>query len=363
MAKHTPLYDAHKQAGAQLVDFAGWDMPLHYGSQIQEHNHVRDAASMFDVSHMGVLEVQGHDATAYLREMLANDVAKLTSVGRALYTCMLNPEGGVIDDLIVYKLNDDWYRIILNAGRREVDMAWLQDHCNAYNVSLTLRTDYCIIAVQGPSAIEKVIATLGESWQDISNLKPFHSLMKNDIQVARTGYTGEDGVEIIVPATQAIDLWQKLHTAGVEPCGLGARDTLRLEAGFNLNGSDMSEVTSPLVSNLAWTVSFADATRQFIGRAALEAEQAAGLSTQLTGLVMKEKGVLRNHQAVFCQGEQVGEITSGSYSPTLGHAIALVRVDKNITGEVTIDRRGKQIPVKIVTPPFVRFGKKIFNEE
>lgn len=363
MVKQTPLYQAHKRADAKLVDFAGWDMPLHYGSQIQEHHHVRQAASMFDVSHMGVLDVQGKGAAEYLRVMLANDVAKLKASGRALYSCMLNADGGVIDDLIVYRLNDDWYRVILNASRREVDMNWLQQHSELYEVTLSLRADYCIIAVQGPKAVEVVITTLGESWHDIATLKPFHTLIKNDIQVARTGYTGEDGVEIVLPATEAVALWQQLHNTGVEPCGLGARDTLRIEAGFNLNGSDMTEATSPLVSNLAWTVSFVDANRQFIGRAALEAEQAAGISARLTGLIMEDKGVLRNHQAVFCQGEQVGEITSGSFSPTLGHAIALVRFDKNVTGKVTIDRRGKQIAVKIVKLPFVRCGKKVFNEE
>ena len=360
MAKQTPLYQAHKQAGAQLVDFAGWDMPLHYGSQIQEHHQVRQALSMFDVSHMGVLDVRGQAATDFLRVVLANDVAKLKTIGRALYTCMLNPEGGVIDDLIVYKLAEDGYRIILNAGRRDVDMQWLEQHSQSFAVSLDQRSEYCIIAVQGPQAIETVMTTLGEPWQAIAQLKPFHTLIQGDIQVARTGYTGEDGVEIILPAQEAIELWQKLLGAGVAPCGLGARDTLRLEAGLNLYGSDMTETTSPLISNLAWTVSFTDPERHFIGRAALEAEQAAGIDTHLTGLIMEEKGVLRNHQAVFCQGQHVGEITSGSFSPTLGHAIALARINKNVTGDITIDRRGKPITVKIVQPPFVRCGKKVF---
>lgn len=363
MAKQTALYRAHKDAGAQLVDFAGWDMPLHYGSQIQEHHHVRQAASVFDVSHMGVLDVTGKDVTVFLRRLLANDVAKLKTIGRALYTCMLNPEGGVIDDLIVYRLGDDWYRIILNASRRDIDFNWLQQHINHDDVQLNLHDNYSILAVQGPKAVGAVQNVLGDGWQAIADLKPFHTVQQGDVQVARTGYTGEDGVEIILPQEHANALWQQLLAAGVAPCGLGARDTLRLEAGFNLNGSDMTETTSPLISNLAWTVSFTDPERDFIGREALQQEQANGLQQKLVGLYMQEKGVLRNHQAIFCNGEPVGEITSGSFSPTLGHAIALARINTDVAGDVYVDRRGKQIKVNIVQPPFVKHGKKVFNEE
>lgn len=362
MAKQTALYAEHQKAGAQLVDFAGWDMPLHYGSQIQEHHHVRKAVSMFDVSHMGVLDVMGAGSKDFLRSVLANDVAKLASPGRALYTCMLNPDGGVIDDLIVYYVTDEHYRIVLNASRRETDIDWLTQHSHDIEVTLTLRENLCIIAVQGPKAIETLVKVLGSQWHAISELKPFHSLSQDNIQIARTGYTGEDGVEIILPAELAVTLWQQLANAGVAPCGLGARDTLRLEAGLNLYGSDMNAETSPLISNLAWTVSFKDAARQFIGRAALEAEKANGLKQQVVGLVMTEKGVLRDHQAIFCDGQQIGEITSGSFSPTLGYAVALARVLANIDKPVYIERRGKQISVKIVRPPFVRFGKKIYEE-
>jgi aminomethyltransferase len=366
MAKQTPLYTEHQRANAQLVDFAGWDMPLHYGSQIQEHHHVRQAVSMFDVSHMAVLDVTGTDSYKFLRYVLANDVAKLNTPDRALYTCLLNPQGGIIDDLIVYYLSENYYRIVLNASRREVNFAWFTEQSTAFEVSLDLREDLCIIAVQGPKAIATVIEVMGESWQELAQLKPFHTMTQDNIQIARTGYTGEDGVEIIVPADETILLWQRLVDAGVEPCGLGARDTLRLEAGLNLYGADMTTKTSPLISNLAWTVSFKDPSRQFIGRAALEAEQAKGLKQQLVGLIMEDKGVLRNNQAVFCEGEQIGEITSGSFSPTLGQAIALARINTDVNKSVYIERRGKKISVKIVRPPFVRFGEKVYevyNEE
>lgn len=358
MANQTPLKKYHQQAGAQLVDFAGWDMPLHYGSQIQEHNNVRQHAGMFDVSHMGVLDVTGAEAKSFLRKVLANDVEKLKTNGQALYTCMLNPQGGVIDDLIVYRLDDQHYRIVLNASRRQVDLDWLQQQSTAFEVKLALRPELCIIAVQGPEAISKVIAVLGTSAKDVADLKSFHCKLIDQCQIARTGYTGEDGVEIILPEEQAVQLWQQLAAVEVKPCGLGARDTLRLEAGLNLYGADMTEQTSPLESNLAWTVALADNDRDFIGRSALQKPK-----QKLVGLVMHEKGVLRNHQVVYCAGQQVGEITSGSFSPTLGHAIALARINGDISKDCYIDRRGKQIAVKIVKPPFVRHGKKVFSEE
>ena len=362
MSKNTPLHSLHKAANAKLVDFAGWDMPLHYGSQIQEHNQIRENCGMFDVSHMGVLDISGKESKAYLRHVLANDVEKLKTPGQALYSCMLNQAGGVIDDLIVYWLGDNNYRIVLNAGRRDVDLSWLQEQAKAYSVSLDLRHDYCIIAVQGPKAIDKVIAALGDDVQAVRELKPFHSFINAPWHIAKTGYTGEDGVEIILAADDATELWQKLLVQGVPPCGLGARDTLRLEAGLNLYGADMTEQTSPLISNLAWTVSFKDPARDFIGREALALEKNTGIEQKLVGIVMTEKGVLRDHQAIFSDGQKIGEITSGSFSPTLGHAIALVRVENNAYNNVCIDRRGKTISVKIVSLPFVRFGQKVFEE-
>lgn len=362
MTRKTALHNSHQNANAQLVDFAGWDMPMHYGSQIQEHHYVRQDAGMFDVSHMGVLDVNGAGARDFLRYCLANDVAKLKTPGRALYTCLLNDQAGIIDDLIVYYLADEHYRIVLNASRRDVDVSWLQQHASNFDVDLHLHDDLAIIAVQGPNAVSKVINVLGTEWQAVADLKPFSTLIQRDMQIARTGYTGEDGVEMIVPAVRAPALWQQLEQAGVKPCGLGARDTLRLEAGMNLYGLDMDENCTPLNSNLTWTVALQDATRDFIGKAALLATQAQGVDEQLVGLVMLERGVLRNHQAVFAAGQQVGEITSGSFSPSLNQAIAFARLKTPISAELYVERRGKAVPVKKVKAPFVRFGEKVYTE-
>lgn len=362
MPKRTPLYDLHRQSAAKLVDFAGWEMPINYGSQVVEHNIVRQAAGIFDVSHMGVLDITGPDVTAFLRFALANDVAKLKSPGSAIYTCMLNHEAGIIDDLIVYWLADDWYRIVLNASRREVDFNWLSQLAEQFEVTLTLKPELCILAVQGPEAITKVKSVLDDQWQQlIDGLKPFKVVVQDELQIARTGYTGEDGVEIILPQAAAIQLWQQLLAEDVKPCGLGARDTLRLEAGLNLYGNDMDDTITPYEANLGWTVSLKDEARDFVGKAALLRQIEQGVEHQLVGLVMEERGVLRNHQQVFIANNGTGEITSGSFSPTLGYSVAFARLPAQIEGDVSIDRRGTRIPVKIVKPPFVRNGKKIYK--
>lgn len=356
MSKKTPLYDCHRESGAQLVDFSGWEMPLHYGSQIEEHLFVRQAVGLFDVSHMGVLDVTGPGAQDFLRYALANDVAKLKSPGKALYSCMLNEAGGVVDDLIVYRMTESDYRIILNAGNRESDVKWLQSLTNDFDVTLTPRPNLAILALQGPQAIPLLLSILpDDAVAQLNALKPFEFFVDSQgIMIARTGYTGEDGVEIIIPNDLAVNLWKDFITEEVRPCGLGARDTLRLEAGFNLYGADMNEETSPLVSNLSWTVSLKDEARRFVGREALEKEKANGIQQKLVGLVMKEPGVLRNHQEVFIPGGGVGEITSGSFSPSLKHAIALARVPMN-TGDVAeVERRGKRVTVEVVKPPFVK---------
>lgn len=361
MSQKTPLYDLHQQAGAQLVDFAGWQMPLHYGSQIQEHHAVRQHVGIFDVSHMGVVDVSGAQATEFLRYVLANDVQKLIQTGQALYSCMLNPEGGVIDDLIVYHIKEQRYRIVINASRREADTAWLQQCVKPFAVTVVPREDCAIIAVQGPLALTTLTKIFpSHICQQIQNQNSFNAVMHDDMLIGRTGYTGEEGVELIIPADRAETLWQQLTEAGAMPCGLGARDTLRLEAGLNLYGADMDEVTSPLISNLAWTISWKDAARDFIGKAALIKQREQGVTQELVGLVMSEAGVLRNHQKVFFIGNGEGEITSGSFSPTLGCAIALARIPKGVSHAATVERRGKQIPVQIIKPPFVRQGKKMF---
>ena len=357
--KHTPLHDEHVALGAKMVDFGGWDMPLAYGSQIEEHHQVRRDAGMFDVSHMTVVDIRGHEARDWLRRLLANDVAKLARPGKALYSCMLNEEGGVIDDLIVYWLGDDRYRMVINAATTDKDLAWMRRQAEGVDVDLQVRDDLALIAVQGPGAREKVHQVLGDAAEAAAVLEPFYLAELDGMAVARTGYTGEDGYEIMLPAAEAVDFWRRLQAAGVAPCGLGARDTLRLEAGMNLYGADMDETVTPLESGLAWTVAFAPAERDFIGRAALERQKAEGVKRKLVGLVLEDRGVLRNHQIVRVAGEPAGEITSGSFSPTLGRAIALARVPAETGEAVEVEVRGKPLKAKVVKPPFVRHGKAL----
>lgn len=358
MGKRTPLYDCHLQANAKIVDFAGWDMPLHYGSQIQEHHQVRQDAGMFDVSHMTVVDIKGQDVKAYLQHLLANNIDRLVP-GKALYTCMLNDQGGVIDDLIVYKMTDDFYRLVVNSGTRDKDLAWLNEQAQAYkNLQLTERDDVAMVAIQGPNARDKVAKVI--SSDNLKELKPFHAIAHDNYFIARTGYTGEDGFEVILPSEEAPGFWQKLMDATVKPCGLGARDTLRLEAGLNLYGSDMDESVTPLESNLAWTVAWDPKERNFIGRTALEKQQQIGVKHRLVGLVLEANGVLRNHQKVIVEGVGEGEITSGSFSPTLNKGIALARVPTDTGANCLVDMRGKQVAVQVIKPPFVRQGKKTF---
>jgi aminomethyltransferase len=360
MSHRTPLYDKHIELGAKMVDFGGWDMPIHYGSQIEEHHQVRRDAGMFDVSHMVVSDFKGEKVRDFLKTLLANDVDKLKTKGRALYSCMLTAKGGVIDDLIVYYLDDSWYRIVSNAATHDKDLAWMQAAAKEFGgVTVTERPELAMIAVQGPKAKEKVYAALGENLRAAAGgLKPFHSVMIGELMVATTGYTGEDGFEIILPAKAAGFTWQMLLEAGVKPIGLGARDTLRLEAGMNLYGSDMDETTTPLESGLAWTVALEPSARKFIGREALEKQRAAGVPRQLVGLVLDDKGVLRNHQKVYC-GTGEGEVMSGSFSPTLNKSIALARVPAGVAigSRVEVDIRGKRLAARVVKYPFVRNGK------
>lgn len=361
MGNKTALYATHQAMGGKLVDFGGWDMPLHYGSQIEEHHKVRQSAGMFDVSHMTVVDVTGADAKTYLQYLLANDVAKLDSLyGKALYSGMLNHEGGVIDDLIVYNLGD-WYRVVVNCSTREKDLAWMNQIAQKFSVSITERPGLAMIAVQGPDAIR--IASLlvsAEQTAIIASLQVFQGLPAGDWFIGRTGYTGEDGLEIMLPNEAAASLWQALADAGVAPCGLGARDTLRLEAGMNLYGHEMDETVSPLAANMGWTIAWQPETRDFIGRAVLEAQKAAASSQKLVGLVLRERGVLRAEQIVTVDGnDEKGVITSGTFSPSLGYSIALARVPRSIGTHCQVDMRGKQITVEVVAPNFVRNGKAV----
>ncbi|MDH3310748.1 MAG: glycine cleavage system aminomethyltransferase GcvT [Gammaproteobacteria bacterium] len=365
MGLRTPLYDNHLKMGAKIVDFGGWDMPLHYGSQIEEHHQVRKDCGMFDVSHMNVVDVKGANVRGFFRLLLANNVDKLKTKGKALYSCMLTAKGGVIDDLIVYYMDDQWFRVVMNAATREKDMVWVNAAAKEFGgLTVTPRNDMAMIAVQGPKAKEKVYQALGEALRAPAGaLKPFHAVTVGELFIATTGYTGEDGFEIILPAKAASFTWQMLREAGVPPIGLGARDTLRLEAGMNLYGADMDETTSPLESGLAWTVALEPTDRKFIGREVLDKQKAQGVPQQLVGLVLEGKGMLRNHQKVVCNGTGEGEITSGSFSPTLNQAIALARVPAAVkTGDrCIVDLRGKSATVRVVTYPFVRHGKSCIS--
>ena len=360
MGKQTPLYQQHLDANGKIVDFGGWDMPIHYGSQLQEHNVVREDAGMFDVSHMTIVDIAGPEALAYLQKILANDVSKLGFTGKALYTGMLNEEGGVIDDLIVYKM-DGWYRTVVNCGTREKDLAWMNKQIEAFDATLTERPELAMVAVQGPNAIEKVKQVRTEQADLIGELKVFQGLPVGEWFYARTGYTGEDGLEIMIPAAEVADFWTALVDAGVAPAGLGARDTLRLEAGMNLYGNDMDDSISPLQAGMGWTIAWEPNDRDFIGRKALEAQKAAGVPSKLVGIVLETRGVMRSHQKVVVEGIGEGEITSGTFSPTLQHSIAMARVPYETGSECNIEMRGKLIPARIVKMPFVRNGKKVFE--
>ena len=358
MGLRTPLFDTHVAAGARIVDFGGWDMPVNYGSQIEEHHGVRRDAGMFDVSHMCVVDLRGARVKDYLRRLLANDVAKLTQAGKALYSCMLRDHGGVIDDLIVYYMDDQWYRMVVNAGTRDKDLDWLRVHAGDFGVSVEPRFDLAMIAVQGPNARQKTAALLAPALAARAlELGPFFGTAGDGWFVARTGYTGEDGWEIMLPAQEAAGFWGRLRETGVMPCGLGARDTLRLEAGMNLYGSDMDETTSPLESGLGWTIAWDPQDRNFIGREALTAQKAHGVARKLVGLLLADRGVLRSHQKVIVPAVGEGEVTSGTFSPTLERSIGLARVPSQTTDRCEVEIRGRLLSATVVKPPFVRHGK------
>jgi aminomethyltransferase len=322
MGSKTPLYDKHVEAGARIVDFGGWDMPLNYGSQKEEHHAVRSKAGMFDVSHMTIVDLKGDRVRDFLRFLVANDVAKLQDAGKALYTAMLNEEGGVIDDLIIYFMTETWFRLVVNAATREKDLAWIRKQAEAFDVTVSERAELAMIAVQGPEARELAAPCVDAEWRDAAlALKPFYGMEAGDLFVAR------------------------------------ARDTLRLEAAMNLYGSDMDETVSPLEAGLGWTVAWEPADRDFIGRGPLEARRADTNKMRFVGLLLEDKGVLRNHQRVVVDGVGDGEITSGGYSPTIDRSIALARVPAGDYDRAQVDVRGKLLNVRIVKTPFVRNGE------
>ena len=358
MSKKTPLYEQHVVSGARIVDFGGWDMPLHYGSQKDEHHAVREHAGVFDVSHMTIVDLSGERVREYLQHLLANDVARLVDSGKALYTCMLDESGGVIDDLIVYYIDDTHYRLVVNAATREKDLNWINKHAGGWGVDVTERAELAMIAVQGPRARELAAPCIEAVHREAAlAMKPFNGMDAGEFFVARTGYTGEDGWEIVMPAARAGVTWDRLLAAGVRPCGLGARDTLRLEAAMNLYGNDMDETVTPLESGLGWTVAWEPGDRDFVGRSALEEQRAAGSTRRFVGLLLEDKGVLRGHQRVIVDGVGEGEITSGGFSPTIGRSIALARLPAGDYDRAKVDIRGKLLDVRIVKTPFVRNGQ------
>ncbi len=358
MGNRTPLYDNHIKMGAKVVDFGGWDMPLHYGSQIEEHHRVRSDAGVCDVSHMLALDIGGGDARAFLRYALANDVARLERPGSALYSCLLNERGGILDDLIVYFVGENQYRVVVNAGTAGKDLAWIealrQRRSDAPDI--TARHGLCMLAAQGPQARARVWDALPETREATEPLLRFHAARCGDFFIARTGYTGEDGFELMFPAERAERVWGALMRAGALPCGLGARDTLRLEAGMNLYGQDMDESTTPAESGLAWTVNLS-VEREFVGRVAIEHERP---TRKLVGLMLLGRGVLRAHQrAVTAHGE--GLVTSGGFAPTLGRSIALARVPAAVGTIVRVQVRERLLDARVVKPPFVRNGRNLIG--
>jgi aminomethyltransferase len=359
MTSKTVLHAKHEEAGAKMVDFHGWEMPINYGSQIEEHNAVRNDAGMFDVSHMTIVDVKGADAKTFLRKLVANDVAKLEVPGKALYTGMLNEEGGVIDDLIIYFFSDTEYRLIVNSATREKDLAHIAKVAADFAVEITERPEFAMIAVQGPNAKEKTAKVFDDAQNAaVEGMKPFFGVQAGNLFIATTGYTGEAGYEIVVHNDDAADLWQKLLDAGVAPAGLGARDTLRLEAGMNLYGSDMDETISPLAANMAWTIAWEPEDRDFIGREAVAKQRAEKSTHKLVGLVLESKGVLRGGSKVVVEGGE-GIITSGTFSPTLGFSVALARVPRSTGETAQVEMRKKLVDVKVVKPCFVRNGKSV----
>lgn len=362
MLLKTPLHSAHLALNAKMVDFHGWEMPLHYGSQLEEHHHVRQHASVFDVSHMTIVDVLGAGGRQFLRKLLTHDVDTLPHVGKALYSCMCNEYGGIIDDLIVYQRAADNYRLVLNAATRQHDLAWIRQRIHGFSAGLQEQLDLAMLAIQGPEALSRVSTILTPAQVDaVSTLAPFECVEVNQWFFARTGYTGEDGLEVIVPKEDVVDLWHQLLNAGIAPCGLAARDTLRLEAGMLLYGQDMDESITPLESALAWTITWQPEERDFIGMGALLSQKQRGIARKLVGLVLEDKGIMRPGQRVINEAGEEGVITSGTFSPTLKQSIALARVPRATKDKVNVEIRGKLLKAAVVKPRFVKNGNNIIH--
>ncbi len=366
MSKKTGLFEQHIKSGALMVNFAGWLMPLHYGSQIQEHHSVRNEAGIFDVSHMAIIDIQGQQASLFLRQLLANDVKKI-SPGRALYSCMLNDAACVLDDLIVYCISDTLYRLVVNASTEDKDLKWIKEQAKPFEVTIQSRRDLSILAIQGPKSLERMKSVFNEDQNHaMQSLTPFGAVECENVLIARTGYTGEEGLEVMLPHELVNDFWEKCLASKIKPIGLGARDSLRLESGFNLYGQDMDETVTPLESNLGWTVDWKDNDRDFIGKKALQKQMDSGVKQQLVGVVLMVQGVCRANMKVQINDETAkelfsGKLTSGGFSPTLNCGIALARIPMGDFSFLEVDIRSKQLPAKIIKLPFVKKGAPNFS--
>ena len=346
----TPLYDAHIKLGAKMVNFSNWEMPISYSSLIEEHNAVRNAVGVFDVSHMSIFDFDGGDQVAFFEKIFANDVKKISKGNKAIYGALLNEKGGILDDLIIYNANDK-FRLVSNCSTRNQNRQWFEKHAVEFGVKVIERSDMGILAIQGPNAMDKILA-IKEIDAEVNDLQSFGCMFDDEKLYAKTGYTGEDGLELIVPNTAINDLWNQALDLGCVPIGLGARDTLRLEAGLNLYGNDMTIYNHPYESNLGWTIDMSDKTRQFIGKdALLSIDQSK--SKKIVGVILREKGILRSGYEITHEHGK-GIILSGSFSPTLKSSIGLARVDQGYQENGKVFIRNKALNIDFVSPRFIR---------
>lgn len=360
-AKRTPLYEQHKALGARFVDFGGWEMPVQYTSILEEHQAVRTRAGLFDVSHMGEFKIEGESAQAFLQYLVPNDVGRLT-VQQALYTQLCLPNGNTIDDLLVYRLTEDHYMLVVNAANIEKDLAWVKKQADAFpNVSVIDQSaTTALLALQGPAAQDILQPFTAANLAEIDYYHATADLVDGvNCIISRTGYTGEDGFELYCPSVDAVKLWNDLLDAGkpqgLQPAGLGARDTLRLEAGYCLYGHELDEDTNPLEARLGWTIKFKKG--DFIGHDALAQVKAQGPRRLLVGIELLERGVPRGGYAIYQQDRQIGALTSGSPGPTVGKNIGMgyVEAAQAVAGQqVYIDIRGKRVAAQIVGLPFYK---------
>jgi aminomethyltransferase len=356
--KRTPLYEAHRARGARMVPFGGWEMPVQYAGIIEEHRAVRTRAGLFDVSHMGEVELAGPGALPLAQRLVTNDVGRL-AIGRALYTPMCTPQGGIIDDLLVYRLGEEHLMLVLNAANTEEDLAWIRSHAGEDVRVLDRTAEIALLALQGPRA-QEVLERLTPA--PLGAIRYYWCRQEVEVAgrpaiVSRTGYTGEDGFEIYCAARDAAHLWHAILEAGrpegVLPAGLGARDTLRLEAGLLLHGSDMDKTTTPLEAGLGWTVRLQKG--EFIGAEALRRQAAAGISRRLVGFTLEERAIARHGFPILHQGTAVGRVTSGSFGPTVEKSIGLGYVPPEYAEpgqRIAVEIRGRAVPGAVATLPF-----------